>query len=168
MNHLRQYKEFRRWRAKSLDFFYPVTQFQLSKDGTLMLGTLSPGQTAQGSIAPTTKGSPSKATLSNISFSVVDPTVATIAADPANPNGFILTGVGSGTALTTDINATATATEADGVTTETVSGTDSVGCSLVVASTPVADGLVFTLASPIAPGVPTGASAAKRATLFGS
>jgi len=57
-------------------------------------------------------GSPSGAVLSNVAFVASDPVVFTVAPDPANPNGGILTsGPAGGTAILTG---TATATEADG------------------------------------------------------
>lgn len=64
-------------------------------------------------------GNASKAVLSNPQYTSSDPTVFTVAADPATPNGGIITGVGVGTATLTE---TATATEPDGTTTEQIQG----------------------------------------------
>ena len=130
-----------------------------------MPATLTPGQTISGVLQPTLKGGPSKSTLSNASFDSTDATVFTVAPDPSTPNGFIITGVGSGTATTAQIQATATATALDGVTTAQVSGSDTITCSLVAPTEPVADGLTFVFNSvPVAPSIPVPATSAK--TLF--
>lgn len=128
-----------------------------------MLVSLTPGQVATAVISPTAKGNSSNATLSLITFGSSDESVFTVVPDPAVPNGCIITGVGNGTALDATITATATATEADGKTTEQVQGSDDVSCSLVVVTTPPADALIFTLTggTPVPPPVPT-------ASLFGA
>ncbi len=125
-----------------------------------MLVSLTPGQVAKATISPTAKGNPSNATLSAITFDSSDATVFTVVPDPAVPNGCIITGVGTGPATTAKIQAKCTATETDGKTTEQISGEDTVDCSLVTASSPVADGLVFTLTSstPTPPAVPNALS----------
>ncbi|HXE12124.1 MAG TPA: hypothetical protein VN633_08390 [Bryobacteraceae bacterium] len=60
------------------------------------------------------------AVLSNVQFVSSDQTIFTVAPDPANPNGAIITGVKVGAAV---LNITATATEADGKTANTLSAT---------------------------------------------
>lgn len=127
-----------------------------------MLVSLTPGQVAKAVISPTAKGSPSNAKLTNLTFFSSDVSVFTVVSDPAVPNGVIITGVGSGTTTDAKITASATATEADGKTTEQVQGSDDVSCSLAVV-TPVADALIFTLTgtTPTPPPVPT-------ASLFGA
>jgi len=137
-------------RADNLQFFFDCNFFYFAKDGKIMLVSLTPGQVARATVAPTTKGNPSQATLSSIVFSSLDPTVFSVAPDPAVPNGCIITGVGSGTALSAGISATCTATEPDGTTTETISGSDTVSCTLGGGTTTSpADNLVFTLTSSV-------------------
>lgn len=101
--------------------------------------TLAPGETRGFTVSPLdAQGNPSKATLSALSFTTSDATVFTVAADPANPNTR-----GIATALTPAtspdaavLTASATATEADGVTTETVSGSDTVTVQAVTPPPP--------------------------------
>ncbi len=88
-------------------------------------------------------GNASNATLSLDNFVSSDPTVLTVAPDPTDPNGAIITFVGDGVATLT---ATATATEADGVTTEQITGTATV--TLTSSGSAVAAGLSFTWGSP--------------------
>ena len=151
-----------RFRASKIEMYFPIWLYLLTKEGKLMLGTLSPGQVVTGSFGTTAKGQPSKATLSNLIVTAADMTVATIVLDPSNSGKFIITGVGTGPALMTDLNVTGLATEADGVTTEQISGTDSIGCSLVTPPTSPADNITFNLDAPIPPPVPTAAK-----SLFG-
>lgn len=89
---------------------------------------------------------PSTAKLSNISYSSSDPSIFTVADDPAVPGGAIITGVAAGTATLTE---TALATEPDGTTTEQIQGV----ATIVLTSTPpppppVAASIVFTFGSP--------------------
>ena len=89
---------------------------------------------------------PSKAALSNTSYTSSDSTVFTVAPDPATPNGAIITVVGAGTATLTE---TATATEPDGTTTAQIQGV----ATIVVAAAPPpppppAASLVFTFGLP--------------------
>lgn len=91
-------------------------------------------------------GNPSKAVLSGISYTSSDPTVFTVAADPNVPNGAIITAVGAGTATLTEV---ATATEADGTTTEQIQGV----ATIVITTAPpppppVAASLTFTFGTP--------------------
>ncbi len=155
----------RRHRADSLKFFFSSEFFRFTKEGAIMLVSLTPGQVATAVISPTAKGNPSNATLSLITFGSSDPTVFTVVPDPAVPNGCIITGVGNGTATDAKITATATATEADGKTTEQIQGSDDISCSLVTVATPPADAIVFTLTSstPVPPPVPISSS-----SLFGA
>ena len=90
----------------------------------------------------TATGGPSQATLSGVSYTSSDPTVFTVAPDPATPNGAIITGVGAGTAT---LSETATATELDGKTTESISG----GATIIVSgpSEPAAS-IAFTFGTP--------------------
>lgn len=85
-------------------------------------------------------GTKSLATLSH--FSLVNPNthVLTLATDPANPAGVIITAVNPGK---TTIQIIAQATEPDGVTTESVQGTIP-----VTVTAPVATGLMFTIGVP--------------------
>jgi hypothetical protein len=95
---------------------------------TEMPVTLNPGQTVTFSVSPlNAQGGPSSATLSNLIFTSSDPTVFTVASDPNNALGGIVTALTP--AVTPDaaaLTATALATEPDGVTTESISGTDTV------------------------------------------
>lgn len=95
-----------------------------------------------------TNGNPSRATLSGTVYTSSDPSVFTVAADPATPGGAIMLGVGAGTATLTE---TALATEPDGTTTETVQGV----ATIVITSAPpppppVAASLTFTFGTPAA------------------
>ena len=78
-------------------------------------------------------GNPSKATLSNTSYTSSDPTIFTIAPDPSTPNGAIVTAVGAGTA---QLKETATATEPDGVTVDTIQGSATVTITAVTPPPP--------------------------------
>ncbi len=100
-------------------------------------------------IAP---GEPSKASLSGASYSSSDTAVFTVSPDPATPSGAIITATGSGTAT---LSESALATEPDGKTTETISGTDTI--TVTVAAPPVATMIEFTYGTPsIAAPVSTG------------
>ena len=94
-------------------------------------------------------GQPSAAVLSSTSYVSSDPTVFTVAPDPATPNGAIITAVANpaqGTSASATLTETATATEPDGTTTETVTGTRT-----IILSTPPpgpAAALVFTFGTP--------------------
>ncbi len=120
-----------------------------------MLVALTPGQVAKVTIAPTAKGKPSTATLTEVSFASGDASVFTVVKDPDVPNGCIITGVGSGSALTASITANALATETDGRTNQ-ITGVDDVSCELLPPPPDAADNLVFTLSPdiPVAPPIP--------------
>jgi hypothetical protein len=93
-------------------------------------------------------GNPSAAVLSNPNYVSSDPTVFTVAPDPATPNGAIITAVGVGSATLTE---TATATEASGAT-ESIQGvaTITVGAAPPPPPAPAAS-LVFTFGTPVTP-----------------
>jgi len=94
---------------------------------------------------------PSKATLSSVSYTSSDPTVFTVAADPATPNGAIITAVANppaGTTASATLTETATATEPDGTTTEVITGTATIILSAPPVVPPVAAALVFTFGTP--------------------
>lgn len=101
------------------------------------------GQTVSVIGSPVTAtGAPSTATLSNTSYTSSDPTIFTVAPDPATPNGAIITALAAGQAT---LDEAATATEADGVTTEQITG----GATIIVtAMIPPAASLVFTFGTP--------------------
>jgi hypothetical protein len=90
-------------------------------------------------------GTPSTAVLSSCVYTSSDPTVFTVAADPATPNGAIITAVAPGTATLTE---TATGTEGSGAT-EALQGVASI---IVTAAPPPppapAASLVFTFGTP--------------------
>jgi len=94
---------------------------------------------------------PSKATLSNAVYTSSDSTVFTVAADPATPNGAILTAVANppaGTTASATLTETATATEPDGTTTEVITGVATVILSAPVVPPAPAAALVFTFGTP--------------------
>lgn len=93
----------------------------------------------------TAAGGPSAATLSNTSYTSSDPTVFTVAPDPATPNGAIITAVGSGTATLTE---SATATEPDGVTKDNIQGSTPITVGIVAPPPPVATSIGFTFGTP--------------------
>lgn len=112
-----------------------------------MTSTMLPSSKASTTVSPVkADGSPSTATLGPITFTSSDSTIATVANDPANPLGAIV----SSTALTGTVilTGTAVATEPDGTTTETVVGS----LTVIVATPPPAPAaaLVFTSLVPIA------------------
>lgn len=86
-----------------------------------MTQTMLPTDTKRSTVFPVkADGTPSTATLSNISFSSSDTTLATVAPDPTNPATVVITGLGKpGTVIVT---ANATGTEPDGTTTEPLIG----------------------------------------------
>jgi hypothetical protein len=98
------------------------------KETNNMPVSLNPGQTVNFTVAPiNAQGGPSTATLGPLTFATSDPTVFSVAQDPNNVNGGIVTALTPAT--TPDaaaLTVTALATEPDGVTTETISGTDTV------------------------------------------
>jgi hypothetical protein len=107
-------------------------QFIWDQQGENMPVTLAPGEVRGCTIGPlNAQLGPSSAALSGSTYTPSDPTLLTVAPDPASPNTrFIATVAASLPAgLTTDaatVTANATATEADGVTTEQISGIDTV------------------------------------------
>jgi hypothetical protein len=114
---------------------------------------LNSGQTVNFTVSPlNAQGGPSTATLSGLSFVSSDPTVFTVAPDPNNANGGIVTALTP--VVTPDaatITATATATEPDGVTIETISGVDTVTVIAVAPPPPpppVAASLAFIWGTP--------------------
>ncbi len=89
---------------------------------------------------------PSKAVLSNQVYSSSDAAIFTVAPDPANPGGAIITGVKPGTATLLE---KATATEPDGTTTEKIQGVATIVLSDVPPPPPpVAASIVFTFGVP--------------------
>lgn len=123
--------------------------------------TLQPGQSVSVKVNPLkADGSPSSAVLSAVQFSSSDITVFTFAPDPTDPTGASgASGTISAVALAdaqATISASAIATEPDGVTTETIAGSDTVFVSAVPPPPGVATSLGFTYGTPM----PT--SAAKR------
>ncbi len=98
-------------------------------------------------------GNPAKATLSNVTYTPADTTVATAVVDPNTPNGAIINGVGAGTTI---LNYSATATEPDG-TTHTIVGADTIVVTAVVVQPPPAAALVGSFGNPFPtpPPVPT-------------
>ena len=105
-------------------------------------------------------GSPSTAVLSGTSYSALDSTVFTVVPDPNTPNGAIITAIGAGSTTLTE---TATATEPDGVTTETVQGVATIVVTAVPPPPPpVAASLVFTFGTPFVPAAPAAPAAASK------
>ncbi len=89
---------------------------------------------------------PSKAVLSNQVYSSSDAAIFTVAPDPANPGGAIITGVAAGTATLLE---TALATEPDGTTTETIQGVATIVLTeLPPPPPPVAASIVFAFGTP--------------------
>lgn len=89
---------------------------------------------------------PSAAKLSNTAYTTSDPTVFTVADDPAVAGGAIVTLVGPGSATLTE---TATATEPDGTTTEQIQGVATIIVSMVPPPPPPpAASIVFTFGTP--------------------
>lgn len=93
----------------------------------------------------TAAGLPSSATLSAVAYSSSDPTVFSVSPDPATPNGAIVTGVAAGTAI---LSETATATEPDGSTQESITGSATIILTGGGGGTGVAAALVFTFGNP--------------------
>jgi hypothetical protein len=94
---------------------------------------------------------PSKATLSNVTYTSSDPTVGTVAVDPATPNGAIITAVANppaGTTASFTLTETATATELDGTTTEVITGVATIILSASVVPPAPAAALTFTFGVP--------------------
>lgn len=108
-----------------------------------MTFTMQPTQKVSSTVSPVdAAGNPSLATLSNITFASSDVTIFTVAPDPATPNGAIVTGVAAGSGTLT---ASATATEADGTTTNVVTGSATIILTAVVSP---AAALVFSFGTP--------------------
>lgn len=95
----------------------------------------------------------SLATLTNTVYTTTDPSVFTVAPDPATPNGAIITAVANpaaGTTASATLTETALATESDGTTTETITGTATIVLSTPVVVPAPAAALVFTFGKPAA------------------
>lgn len=91
---------------------------------------------------------PGTAVLSLPFYVSSDPTIFTIAADPANVNGAIITGVAAGTAT---MSAKFTGTEINGVT-ESLQGVATVTVTAVPPPPPpVSTGIAFAFAPPVFP-----------------
>src|SRR5271166_5000105 len=119
---IEEFKHRHHHHAKSLQFTFHGSTFSIS--GEDMNFTLNPGNQVPFSVAPLLADgvTPSQATLSNVSFTTSGP--FSVAPDPSNPNGGILTcPAGTTSGATDNLIGVATATETDGVTTEQVSGT---------------------------------------------
>jgi hypothetical protein len=94
---------------------------------------------------------PSEATLSAAAYTSSDPTIFTVAPDPKTPNGAIITAVAApaaGLTVSATLQETAIATEADGTTTETISGVATIVIAAPAPATPPAAALVFTFGTP--------------------
>lgn len=94
---------------------------------------------------------PSRATLSSVVYTSSDSTVFTVAPDPNVPNGAIITAVANppaGTTVSATLTETATATEPDGTTTESITGVATIILSAPPVVPPVAAALVFTFGVP--------------------
>lgn len=145
----------RKHRAAKLGFEYSICGAKFK--GENIMTTLQPGQSVSVKVNPLkADGSPSLAVLSSVQFSSSDITVFTFASDPTDPTGAsgTITAVALADAQAT-ISASATAAEPDGVTAETISGSDTVFVSAVTPPPGVATSLGFTY------GTPTPAAAAK-------
>lgn len=93
----------------------------------------------------------SAAKLSGQAFVSSDPTVFTVAADPANPGGAIVTAVANppaGTSLSATLTETATATEPDGSTTEVIQGTATVVIATPAVVPPPAAAILLQFGTP--------------------
>jgi len=88
---------------------------------------------------------PSTATLSNIVFASSDPAVFTVAPDPTVAGGGIVAAIGAGSATLT---MTALATEPDGTTTETITGSATVIVTPTIPTPGVAAALVLSFGTP--------------------
>jgi hypothetical protein len=142
------FRVFSRSRKRRIRFTFMQYSFKII--GEEMTFTMLSNQSVSVVGSPVdASGNPSKATLSNISYSSSDSTVFTVAADPATPGGAIITGVGAGTAT---LSESATATEPDGVTTESVTGTATI--TLTTSGSGVAASLVFTFGAPTSQAAP--------------
>lgn len=112
---------------------------------------LKAGQTLSFTVGPLkADGTPSTATLSALAFTSSDPTVFTVAADPATPNGGIITVVTTATGtLTAILGASAVGTEPDGVTTEALTGTAVITVTDVAPPPAPASSLGFNFGNPV-------------------
>lgn len=89
---------------------------------------------------------PSAAVLSAVLYTSSDPAIFIVTPDPAVPNGAIITGVAAGTATLTE---TATATEPDGTTTESIQGVATIVLTVAPPPPPPpAASIVFTFGTP--------------------
>lgn len=89
---------------------------------------------------------PSAAVLSSVLYTSSDPSIFTVIPDPNVPNGAIITGVSAGTATLTE---TATATEPDGTTTESIQGVATIVLTVAPPPPPPpAASIVFTFGAP--------------------
>ena len=142
---MREHEHHRKHRAARLVFTFTFNGRKIR--GEHMQSTFVVGQSEQVIGSPVTAaGDPSKATLFGVAYSSSDPTIFTVAPDPAVPNGAIMSGLAAGTATLTE---TAIATEPDGTTTEKITG---VATIIITAAPPPppapAAALVFTFGNP--------------------
>jgi hypothetical protein len=128
-----------RHRAVRLQFAADIDGIQIQGDN--MTFTLAAGQSVPFTVTPIkADGTASNATLSALAFVSSDPTIFTVALDPATPNGGILSAVAGGTAILTG---TATATEPDGTTTEQITGAVTIAVATVAPAPAAALQFVF-------------------------
>jgi hypothetical protein len=140
----REHHHRHRHRAKQMAF--TIAFKSITVQGVRMTFTMLPGQSVTAVVSPVLADgtTASRATLSNVTYTSSDPTVLTAVQDPTNPSAVIITGLGvAGSAIVT---ASATATEADGVTTEVITG--AVTVVLAVPPPAPAAALVFTFGTP--------------------
>src|SRR5262249_26089933 len=128
-------------RAKRLRFTIRLPGIVIKGDN--MDFTMKFDQTVNFSIAAVdAAGNPAKAVLTDVAFSSSDPSIFTVAADPANPMGGVLSGAAVGSAV---LSGVATATEVDGVVHQ-VGGTANI---TLTPDNPPAASLVFTFSTPL-------------------
>lgn len=149
-------------RATHIGFRYSIGNVGIQvldkrKEQTMQFSGMSVGWTVTVLGIPLkADGTQSLATLSNQAYQSSDPTVFTIAIDPNNAGGAIITLVGSptsGASITATLTETATATEPDGTTVNVITGSDTL--SFLGGGGPptgVATSIGFTYGTPAAPG----------------
>lgn len=133
-------------RADRLAFTFRGNGFEVTGDNVTFSLLAAQLVSVIGSPVIADGSTPSKATLSNVSYVSSDPTVFTVADDPATPGGAIITAVAAGSATLTE---TATATEPDGTTTEQIQGVATIVVNAVPPPPPPpAASIVFTFGTP--------------------
>lgn len=142
-----RWEHLKRHRAHHLLLTFKWRGISIQGEHLMISEPLTVGFSVQASGSPVQADgtTPSAATLSNVVFASSDPTIFTVAPDPTVAGGGIVAAIGAGSATLT---MTALATEPDGTTTETITGSATVVVTPVIPTPGIAAALVLSFGAP--------------------